>query len=289
MQITNNTMNLGFVTINNTHYMAILHYKDENGIDCPVPDHVRKASDIAKKLFEDVLKQYSDLAVITRVDEEGFFNQDNQISSYASSQAWETFVRHLEYPNVPSATLALGGVEIGDKLYMTRLHYRDEQGQSQNISKQVDPRQAAVRLKRVVEDAEEGVTSVDKNGIHKPGRRVAPLPPRAWNSFVHYLMQPELAEEMLDEDEEDLVAPTINPKVEFIDVSELKDIDISQFAKALIAKIRNSKNGENRFAELTKQEKLFLQYGTPFNFPHLLKGEFDIKELNNLSLLQNAN
>lgn len=288
MQITNNTMDLGVVTINNTHYMAILHYKDENGADCPVPDHVRKTSNVTLKLFEDVLKQYSNQGVINRVDEKGFFNQDNQISSYASSQAWETFVKHLEYPNVPGATLGLGGVLIGDKLYMTRLQYRDEQGQSQNISKQVDPHQAVIRLQRIVEDAEEGVTSVDKNGIHKPGRRVAPLPPKAWNSFVHYLMQPELAEEMLDEGEEDLVAPTINPKVEFIDVSELKDIDTSQFAKALVAKIRNSRNQENHFAELTKQEKLFLQYGTPFNFPHLLKGEFDLKELNNLSLLQNA-
>ncbi len=288
MQITNNTMNLGVVTINNTHYMAILHYKDENGTDCPVPDHVRKASKVALKLFEDVLKQYSDQAVITRVDEEGFSNQDSRISSYASTEAWQAFVRHLEYPNVPGATLGLGGIEIGNKLYMTRLHYRDEQGQSQNISKQVDPRQAVIRLQRVVEDAEVGVTSVDKNGIHMRGRRVASLPPRAWNSFVHYLMQPELAEEILDEDEENLVAPTVNPKVEFIDVSELKDIDRSQFAKALVAKIRNSRNQENHFAELTKQEKLFLQYGTPFNFPHLLKGEFDLKELNNLSLLQNA-
>lgn len=289
MQITNNTMNLGVVTINNTHYMAILHYKDENGTDCPVPDHVRKASDIAKKLFEDVLKQYSNQGAITRVDEEGFFNQDNRISSYKSSEAWQAFVKHLEYPNVPGATLGLGDVEIGNKLYRTRLHYRDEQGQSQNISKQVDPRQAVIRLQQVVAAAEEGVTSIDKNGIHKPGRRVAHLPPRAWNSFVHYLMQPELAEEMLDEDEEDLVAPTINPKVEFIDVSELKDIDRSQFAKALVAKIGNSRNQENRFDELTKQEKLFLQHRTPINFPHLLKGEFDIRELNNLSLLYNAN
>ncbi len=114
MNITNTTMNLGVVTINNTHYMAILHYKDENGADCPVPDHVRKASNVALKLFEDVLEQYSNQGAVTRVDEAGFFNRESRIAPH-TSEAWETFVRHLEYPNVPGATLGLGGVEIGDK------------------------------------------------------------------------------------------------------------------------------------------------------------------------------
>ncbi|MBP7074657.1 MAG: hypothetical protein KBA81_04655 [Rhabdochlamydiaceae bacterium] len=284
MNITNTTMNLGVVTINNTHYMAILHYKDENGADCPVPDHVRKASNVALKLFEDVLEQYSNQGAVTRVDEAGFFNRESRIAPH-TSEAWETFVRHLEYPNVPGATLGLGGVEIGDKLYMTLLHYRDEQGVSQRISNGVDSHKAHERFQQIVEDVNDDVTYVDNKGIHMKGRRIVPVPSRAWNSFVQYLLQPELAEEMLDEDDEEVSIETINPKIEFIDVSLLKDIDISQFAKALVAKIQSSKNSENHFAELTKQEKLFLQYGTPLNFPHLLKGEFNLKELNRLSLL----
>lgn len=87
-------MSLGVVIINNQRYMAILHYKNDDGTDRAIQD---VAEDVIERLNA-VVKDYSQPSILHEISREGFWTQGNDPLAYTASQqkAWRAFLRALD-------------------------------------------------------------------------------------------------------------------------------------------------------------------------------------------------
>ncbi len=95
------TMNLGFVTINNERYMAILHFRTDDGKNRPITKTMMETRDVALKLFQNVITPYEEQAVVEKVSEAGFFSKSRLITSHEAlktENAWKKFIGHFESP-----------------------------------------------------------------------------------------------------------------------------------------------------------------------------------------------
>lgn len=94
------TMNLGVVTINNERYMAILHFRTDEGANRLVTDNMKKTRDVGLRLFQEVIKPYAEMQDVKKVNAEGFFNT-KLIKSHEdleTQDAWKRFILHFESP-----------------------------------------------------------------------------------------------------------------------------------------------------------------------------------------------
>ncbi len=88
------SMNLGVVIINNQRYMAILHFKNEDGTDRAIRD---VAEDVMERLNA-LVKDYSQPSILQEVSREGFWTQGQEPIVYTAPQqkAWRAFLRALD-------------------------------------------------------------------------------------------------------------------------------------------------------------------------------------------------
>ena len=86
-------MNLGVVIINNQRYMAILHYKNEDGTDRAIRD---VSNDVLQRLNA-VVKDYGQPSILEGISREGFWTKDHPLPyNPAQQKAWRAFLRALD-------------------------------------------------------------------------------------------------------------------------------------------------------------------------------------------------
>lgn len=100
-------MNLGVIIINNQRYMAILHYKNEDGSDRAIRD---VAGDVIERLNA-VVKDYKQPTILDGISREGFWTDDQDPLNYTPTQqkAWKAFLRALDIH--PTEMLGIAGHE----------------------------------------------------------------------------------------------------------------------------------------------------------------------------------